>query len=167
MMRYIQETDSKMIVPIPDELNYPFLENHKNQTYGGALLFGFYQISFEANFADKALEFLKNTERTDVSIKANEVLRLLQQKVETLLKYGITSYLPKINGFSIDDGSILLEWIFEDFRIGFSIENNGSESSWYLVSTKKYGEINASGYISDHNFENIILWLLNFVLVNS
>ena len=35
-----------------------------------------------------------------------------------------------------EDGSILLEWLFKDWRIGISIEKNRAESSWYIVARK-------------------------------
>lgn len=52
--------------------------------------------------------------------------------------------LPKIYAFNLEDGSLLIEWIFDDLRIGFNIEPIKTESSWYLVTNKNLGEINAS-----------------------
>ena len=76
-------------------------------------------------------------------------------------------YLPSLQGFNVEDGSILIEWIFGDFRIGFNIEPNPNDSGWYLVSNKNLGEISASGYTSGIEIKNLILWLLNFILSNS
>jgi len=46
-----------------------------------------------------------------------------------------------------DDGSILVEWISSDFRIGFSIESILSDSSWYVISNSTLGDICESGYL--------------------
>lgn len=46
-----------------------------------------------------------------------------------------------------DDGSILVEWIDHDFRVGFSIERILSESSWYVVSNSTLGNISECGYL--------------------
>ena len=75
--------------------------------------------------------------------------------------------LPPLHAFSLDDGSTLIEWIFTDFRIGFNVEPNPEESSWYLASNRNLGELNASGYISNPHFNRLLLWLFNFALLNS
>jgi len=33
-----------------------------------------------------------------------------------------------------DDGSILMEWCFKEWRMGIAIEKNPEESSWYVVA---------------------------------
>ena len=33
-------------------------------------------------------------------------------------------YLPRLNAFNLEDGSVLIEWKFNDFRIGFGVELN-------------------------------------------
>ena len=52
--------------------------------------------------------------------------------------------IPPVCAHSSEDGSVLLEWIFSDFRIGFNIEPNPDDSGWHLVSNKKLGEIAVS-----------------------
>jgi len=37
---------------------------------------------------------------------------------------------------ALEDGSLLIEWIFPDYRFGFSLENNLNESSYYFVSNE-------------------------------
>ena len=167
MTGYIQETDSKMVIPVSDNpISFPI--TFENQTYGGELFYNFIPLSTGTNLIDRALEPLRENENPEISARARETLKSIQEKIDTLIKYKIDIlYLPKIRAFNVDDGSILLEWIFEDFRIGFSIEPIDAESSWYLVTSQKYGEISASGYISDINFKNIILWLINFIMVNT
>jgi hypothetical protein len=75
--------------------------------------------------------------------------------------------IPQLSAFLAEDGSILFEWIFKDYRIGFSMETDVNESSWYLITTKNLGEINASGLIHDNNLHTSIPWLLDFILSQS
>lgn len=72
----------------------------------------------------------------------------------------------KMHLFSVEDGSALLEWIFEDYRIGFGIEPDREESSWYLVTKENLGNINAYGSLSGIDNRNIVTWLINFINVN-
>jgi len=100
----------------------------------------------------------------------SEATNLLYIIRDSIIYFGVgyeLSYLPALSAFKVDDGSVLIEWIFDDFRIGFSIEPNVDESSWYLVSNEKLGDIGASGYISRNNINNLVLWLINFVIANS
>ena len=46
-----------------------------------------------------------------------------------------------------DDGSILVEWIFDQYRIGVSIENDLDESCWYFVSKPEVGGVMTSGLL--------------------
>ena len=70
-----------------------------------------------------------------------------------------------MHAFIEEDGSLLIEWTFEQFRIGFNFDNENSDSSWYLVSLENIGNINAYGSLSDVN-EKTILWLINFAITH-
>jgi hypothetical protein len=100
----------------------------------------------------------------EVGKEARELLKIFQE-ITTFLNFsGIDfDYLPSLQLFNVDDGSILIEWIFGNFRVGFSIEPDLEESSWYLVSKKDMGGINASGYLSNIDRKSLFLWLLYFV----
>ena len=74
--------------------------------------------------------------------------------------------LPPIRAFTAEDGSLLIEWIFDDFRVGFSLEQNQEDSGWFLVSKPEKGGIAASGSLVKAKARNIISWLVNFVINN-
>jgi hypothetical protein len=74
--------------------------------------------------------------------------------------------LPPLRASLPEDGSVSLEWISPDFRLGFNIEPNPDDSSWYIVTSKRLGEIGAYGFLSGLNSRGLI-YLLNFVLANS
>lgn len=71
--------------------------------------------------------------------------------------------LPPMNTPIIDEDSILIEWCFDDFRLGFNVEEDESENSWFLVTTQKLGDIHEYGYLNKDNQEAIMLFFLQFV----
>ena len=58
--------------------------------------------------------------------------------INNLIQKGI---LPQIYAHKEEDDSIVVEWIFPDFRIGLNIEKDKKESGWHVVSK----QITASG----------------------
>lgn len=168
MSVYLQETDSRLIFPVPDELKYSFSILQENQTTGSSIYHNFFPVTIEANIIDGAFNTLKQFQNQEIVKEAKKLLFTIQKIVKKFQQYRFDlDYLPPLHTFPVDDGSLLIEWIFEDFRIGFSLEQESNESSWYLVTNPKFGEISASGYLSDVDNEKIVIWLLNFILVNS
>lgn len=66
-----------------------------------------------------------------------------------------------VNVHKIDDGSVLIEWIAESFRIGFSIEPDFEESSWYVVDNK---DLTEGGYIFSEKARSILKKLLKNIV---
>ncbi|NQU35619.1 MAG: hypothetical protein HQ521_20525 [Bacteroidetes bacterium] len=108
-------------------------------------------------------------DRVDNVETRNKVCELVYSFQEIILltkRLGIDiSYLPKVKAFlNTDDESLLVEWIFSDFRIGFTLETNDLESGWYLVSNSNLGSINVSGDINKVALGGLVLWLFLFAL---
>lgn len=102
-----------------------------------------------------------------VAGEARRILSIIAETISIFQRRAVNlERLPQLHAFDVQDGSILIEWIFDDFRVGFSIEPIPSESSWYLVSNAKLGDIGESGYISQDESETqtLMLRLLNFVM---
>ena len=66
-----------------------------------------------------------------------------------------------------EDDSILIEWIFRDFRIGFSLETDRSQSNWYLVSNQNLNQVDLSGLLSSQDIEELLTSLIAFVISNT
>ena len=126
----------------------------------------FMPLMIERDLVKPALEIVQQIENENIVNQARGILLILQKTITTFHYYGFPlSHLPSLHAVNVEDGSTLIEWIFDDFRIGFSIEKERDESSWYLVASKKMTEMNAYGYISSGNeFEKLIMWLLYFVI---
>ncbi len=166
--QYVQETDTKFIFPSFKSITYSkhnFLED--DQTIGDTIFHGVFPISTERNIIDDALNMLYQLQNRELAKEAMKLLFIIQQTINKLQKYGFNlDCLPPLSSFLVDDGSIIIEWIFQDARIGFCVEQNGAESSWYLVTNSKFGDISASGYVSVEDNERIVIWLINFIVVH-
>ena len=46
----------------------------------------------------------------------------------------LNNYLSRLNIIEQDDSSALIEWNFQNFRIGFSVEPKIADSSYFIVS---------------------------------
>lgn len=92
----------------------------------------------------------------------NILLQLNQSEI-------ITNNLSKLNLNIMLDESVLIEWNFENFRIGFSIGPNLSESSYYVISDNKISGSYSSeaSLITPDQFDIVIQNIINFVLRNT
>jgi len=168
MTYYYQETDSKIVFALPGEVSYLIPVRPRNETVSGTFDLHFIPLPTEANLIKLALTIIRQIDNQHIAEEAKKLLLNIQNIANSFQQSGIDlSHLPPLRAFLPNDGSVLIEWIFPDFRIGFSIEPTPEDSGWYLVSNKKLGEISASGYVSGIDIKNLILWLLNFVLAHS
>jgi hypothetical protein len=75
--------------------------------------------------------------------------------------------LPQLSITICTDNSIFIEWKFDYFRFGFSIEMKDDDSYWYLVSNRKMEEINVSGDLPENKYNSVLLRVVDFVLRNT
>jgi hypothetical protein len=169
MREYYLETDSKAIFALP-RLSYPIRFQLPNETIGGVLKAHFLPLPEDTSLVKSAWNTLCATRNQDIAGRSRALLSMLLETISSFRGFGFDmDYLPPVRAFNVDDGSVLIEWIFADFRIGFNIEPNPQDSNWYLVSNKKFGEIGASGFMSGAEIETkkSVVWLLSFILSNS
>lgn len=168
MTTYFQETDSKMIFAGSHGFDIPIPTVPINETVSGSLRRDFLPLPEELSLVKTAWTITRQTENQSVAKEARRLLAAIHEMISSFQHFGFDlDYLPSLHAFNVEDESILVEWIFNDFRIGFTIEPNPRDSGWYLVSNRNLGEISASGYITGLDIKNVILWLLNFILSNS
>ena len=122
------------------------------------------------NLITPAWGTIRQAKDEKVADEARRILSIIAKTILIFQSRGVDlGHLPHLHAFDVQDGSILIEWIFDDFRVGFSIEPVPTESSWYLVSNAKLGYIGTSGDISQDESEtqNLMLELLTFVISHS
>jgi len=87
--------------------------------------------------------------------------------INLAVRNDIANKLPPISIQGLDDNSVLLEWAFKDFRIGFSFEANNDDSSWFLLTKKELKAVDVSGSLNADETKSLIVNILNFVLRNT
>lgn len=79
-----------------------------------------------------------------------------------------TNYLSKLNLIEQDDGVVLIEWNFQNFRIGFLIEPKNEESSYYIISEdKEIGSFMAETRRIGRRYDEVIEKIVRYVLENT
>lgn len=133
----------------------------------GSLLNSKRYVSITMNhIVSDAYIVLEQIVNPDQKAFAVNIINCIQEILHIFTESNFEVYsLPQIKAFIVeDDKSVLLEWIFSDFRIGFNVDSNVNESSWYLVTKKLLGEIQASGDLLNNNKNTI--WLFLYIFLN-
>lgn len=138
------------------------ISHHKIGSQGTAssgISENYLDILAERPITKQANDFLKNIDNRALVVQAEIILAIIQREV---IKANTSIELPPIAAFSGEDGSLLLEWIFPDFRIGFNLEVDDKDRGWYLASKPTAGGIIASGFLDGVNLPSLITWLISF-----
>lgn len=112
---------------------------------------------------------LKSIMNQDLQKSVDEFLSIFIDELSYWDDY--TNLLPEIK-LDIEEDNAFFEWIFEDFRIGFTVVENFSDSSWFLFLNKKILtgsslKISFSGDFSEEDYPLVIRKLINFVMRNT
>lgn len=151
-------------LPIEEEMSLVVLApNFIQGTIGTIEYSNYLQILTQLDLTRPAREAIRSITNRTISNHAERLLLIIRTRFENLED---VNNFPPIRAFESDDGSLLIEWIFNRFRIGFSIELDDEESGWYLVSDSKLGDIFAYGSLFNQNMHKLIAWLLAFVMTN-
>lgn len=85
----------------------------------------------------------------------------LLQGIQAILAEMDAADLPPVAAADREDGSVLLEWMGDKHRLGFSVEVAQEESSWYFVSTPDAGSIQASGRLASEDIRRLLEWFVS------
>jgi len=75
--------------------------------------------------------------------------------------------LPPARGTIDAEGSVFIEWITRDFRLGFDVEPDPLKSGWYIVSSERLGELSLQGDLSVLKPDDLIAIVVRFAQANS
>jgi hypothetical protein len=115
----------------------------------------------------KAVDSLSNIDVKNYTITILEALNKALQNINNYNK-NISKYLSKLNVIEQADLAALIEWNFQNFRVGFSVESDLSESSYFIVSEdKSMGSFNANSQKIGLDKDIAIEKILEFVLENT
>lgn len=106
----------------------------------------------------------KIEEENNPSIKqfASLIVFIIQRLILLIDNY---ETLPPLAAQIMENGDFFIEWIFNDFRIGFVISEE-SESSWFLVGNTNKDSIQANGLLNKKTIVETVGWLTCFVIFN-
>jgi hypothetical protein len=80
----------------------------------------------------------------------------------------ISNRLPQIHLAEQEDNSVLIEWNFENFRIGFSIESQPSKSFYFIIcEDNTNGLFKSETRYLDNAYDKILANTIKFVLKRS
>jgi hypothetical protein len=161
-----QETFGNSSESIPD-----IVEDQTNQNYTTSGSTGYSTPTINLSVSKIILKLSEEFQHLKESQQKDLFLKLLLSLHKVLIQYYTQSFelshLPSLHVVIVEDGSILIEWIFTDFRIGFSIEVEITESSWYLVSNEKLENISKSGFLTSDKLDSVIDDVVGFIIENT
>jgi len=124
-----------------------------------------FRLCGESNPVKQARKIIPQIENPCVAKQLDSLLLIVDKIVSTLMKFEEDlKLIPPLQPHVEEDGSVLLQWVFPDFRIGFNIEPNPTDSGWHLVANKRLGDITASGQLT--NMREITIILIDFIRSN-
>lgn len=168
MILYHQETDSKAINTSSGSVVYSVPTTPPGETIGGNLVICHSPLAKGSSLIQQAWRTIQRVGNQEIKKQAERILTMIQETAATMQEAGYDlSHLPPLRAFPDDDGSVLIEWIFNNFRVGFNIEPDPEESGWYLVSDMNLEGYNISGNVSDANLRRVIPSLVQFAFLNS
>jgi hypothetical protein len=85
-----------------------------------------------------------------------ETIQNVLKKFATFVSYATTTKLPPLRLSILEDSSFLLEWTFEDRRLGFTFEANPKDSGWYYVYSSDSSERYESGTMDQLEMSRLI-----------
>jgi len=163
MTNFVQETDTRMIFPLPEP--YFVSGSVEGATWAGGFQDNYLPYS---SSIESAWEVITTLENKDVARLSKKVLISIQHTLTSLCALNFVHCdFPKLHAFIDDEDLVSIEWIFSHFRIGFVIDTTITDSSWYLVSNGELGDTNASGYLLENGINKRVQWLISFIISNS
>lgn len=161
-----QETDSKLTSVLPSDLVEPLELKAADET-GGDIYGQYSPLIGKPDILGDARRALRQINDQPIAERFAPFLTTIQELLLQLQQRGFDlQSMPRLHAHLPNDGSVVLEWILNDYRLGFTIEQDTNDSGWYLVSNRRMGEIMASGALTQVDREVIDSWL-HFILGNS
>jgi hypothetical protein len=141
---------------------YRWMAEHVDETLGSPTQFSAPLITRDAKIAASHLA------SKEMEQAANGVLNALEKSARTYRAIGgDVERLEPVRVFLPEDGSLVLEWINPDFRIGFNIEPQVAESGWYIVTTERFGNAGMHRSLVNTQMDEVATLALNFLTANT
>ena len=140
------------------------LSNNEGYLYANQVNKYYDAISISKDVFNNIFKQIKNIENIILKeklIKFTNVFISILSEVK-----GKSNWLPPFI-LTIEEDSLFLEWVFKDFRVGFTISVNEDESMWFMITNKNLEELSVSGDLKSSEYYSVIIRILGFVLENT
>lgn len=121
------------------------------------------------NVLSSAFNNLRYLSNESVKRQTLRLLVAFQSKLDQINKNNnLPNRLPALSLIEREDKSALIEWNFENYRIGFAIEEDAKESNFFIVSQDRdVQRFLAETYLLGENYEAVVSSLISYVIRNS
>lgn len=111
----------------------------------------------------------KNLSNDNVKKKIKNFMLVLQRNlvIQNDVFENFNNYLPPLLMNELEDGSVVIEWIYSNFRVVFSFEVNDSESFAMLLTSKEYSDLNITYSLNKDSVNDTVKSLLSFIVSNT
>jgi len=123
-----------------DESNANVKQINVNYTSNSYLDANIYPIMLpvNVNVFSSLSESIMTLEDKEVAKQVNKILSCLYLSLKKAINNkSISNYLPRLHLTQQDDMSALIEWNFQNFRIGFILDTNKDENYFFMISQNK------------------------------
>lgn len=97
---------------------------------------------------------------SDMPTSTKEAVQDILNKFAHSVPYPVRTKLPNLRLSLLEDSAYLLEWTFEDRRLGFSFEQNQKDSGWYFVLSNALSERYESGTMDQLEMSRLVKMML-------
>ena len=163
-----QETDQSLQGVIEGGLEYSFSQALPDETFGSSAYTDLIPRPLDSSSLNSAWEFANRLEPDSVGRQARQLVGILYWTISRMQEVDQDDlYFPSLRSHRADDGSVLLEWTSPKFRLGFNIEEDPSQSSWFLVTSEDLRSISAAGRLSENDLSAIAWSFASFLASHS
>ncbi len=162
------ETDNSQLTSRWDVNNLQSIVSYSENETLGARLKPTYISQEVRRLVEPILKVLPEMEKPKIVKEVRELVSIIIELILELHESNFDiSNLPPLVGTKLDDGSLLIEWFFLNYRVGFVIEEDPPKSIWYLVSKSASLDSNSSGSLINIDKKALLTKLISYVAVNS
>ena len=92
----------------------------------------------------------------EIPTTTKEAIQDVLKSFATSVSYTLATKLPPLRLTVLEDSSYLLEWTFQDRRLGFYFDQNPKDSGWYYVYSSDSSERYESGTMDQLEMSRLI-----------
>jgi len=121
------------------------------------------------NIFSKLSEKIGSFSDQNVKKQTMTILAALNHTLQQIaMDNNLSNHLSRLSVIEQEDSTVLIEWNFQSFRVGFSVEPEESESNYYLASEdEKTGNFSMNAKKIGADIDKIVTNMIEYVIVNT